>query len=50
MNELAPFPLLQEALQSLSQFGTINTEDVFEQGLRYLVEGMRQSLLGRQQQ
>ena len=49
MHELTPFPLLQQALQSLFQLGTINTEDVFEQGLRYLVEGMRQSLLGKQQ-
>ena len=41
MAEVAPFPLLSEALQGLFTGGTINTEQVFESGLRDLVEGMQ---------
>lgn len=44
MAEVAPFPLLTEALQSLVTVGTINTEKVFEGGLRYMVDGMQASL------
>ncbi|SEQ38483.1 transcriptional regulator, TetR family [Devosia sp. YR412] len=42
--EVAPFPVLAEALKSLVQVGTINTEAVFERGLRYMVDGMQASL------
>jgi TetR/AcrR family tetracycline transcriptional repressor len=44
MAEVAPFPILSEALQTLVQVGTINTEEVFENGLRYMVDGMQASL------
>lgn len=44
MADIAPFPLLTEALQSLFKKGTINTEEVFESGLRYMVDGMQKSL------
>ena len=42
--ELASFPILAEAFQSLEQDGSINTEQAFERGLRYMVEGMKLSL------
>ena len=42
--ELAPFPLMAEAVGSLMQEGTINTEKAFEAGLRYMVDGMRMRL------
>ena len=42
--ELAPFPILAEAFQSLEKDGSINTEQAFERGLRYMVEGMKLSL------
>ena len=45
--ELAPFPILAEAFQSLEQDGSINTEQAFERGLRYMVEGMRLSLASK---
>ena len=38
---VAPYPLLSEALQILINMGTINTEEVFESGLRDMVEGMK---------
>ena len=41
MAEVAPFPLLSQALQGLFTGGTINTEQVFESGLRDLIEGMQ---------
>lgn len=41
--ELAPFPILAEAFASLENRGSINTEQAFERGLRYMVDGMRQS-------
>lgn len=41
--ELSPFPILAEAFRSLEDGGTINTEQAFERGLRYMVEGMRLS-------
>ena len=47
MAELAPFPLLSTALKPLLATGTINTEAVFEGGLAYMIDGMRQSLAGR---
>ena len=47
MAELAPFPLLTEALQSLFKVGTVNTEAVFEGGLRDMVEGMRTRLAAK---
>lgn len=39
--ELAPFPILLEAFHSLEKAGTINTEQGFERGLWYMVEGMK---------
>ena len=42
--ELAAFPILSEAFESLVDLGTINTEKAFEGGLRYFVDGMKQSL------
>lgn len=47
-DELAPFPLLTEAFRSLEKGGSINTEQAFERGLRYMVEGMRGSLGARE--
>jgi TetR/AcrR family tetracycline transcriptional repressor len=47
MAEVAPFPLLSEALQSLVNQGTINTEEVFEAGLKYMVDGMRLGLAAK---
>lgn len=45
--ELAGFPLLSQALESYVTLGTVNTEARFENGLSYLVEGMRQVLQAR---
>jgi TetR/AcrR family transcriptional regulator, tetracycline repressor protein len=42
--ELRPFPILAEAFASLVKGGTINTEQAFERGLTYLVDGMKASL------
>jgi TetR/AcrR family tetracycline transcriptional repressor len=39
--ELSPFPLLKEAFHSLEKAGSINTEQAFERGLGYMVEGMK---------
>jgi len=47
MDEVAPFPILSEALKPLIAGGTINTVGVFEAGLRYMIDGMRQSLARR---
>lgn len=47
MADVAPFPLLSEALRPLFATGSINTEGVFEGGLRYMIDGMRASLEGR---
>jgi len=47
MADIAPFPLLMQALQSLFKVGTINTEEVFENGLRYMVDGMQASLAAK---
>ena len=44
MAEVAPFPVLAEALKPLLGEGTINTESVFERGLAYMVAGIRASL------
>lgn len=41
--ELMPFPILAEAFRSLEKEGSINTEQAFERGLKYMVEGMRLS-------
>ena len=41
--ELEPFPILAEAFRSLEKEGSINTEQAFERGLKYMVEGMRLS-------
>lgn len=38
--EVAPFPLLAKALEPFQTEGTVNTEAVFESGLRYLIAGM----------
>lgn len=46
-DEIAPFPILSEALKPLIAGGTINTVGVFEGGLRYMIDGMRQSLARR---
>ncbi len=42
--ELEPFPILAEAFATLEKGGSINTEDAFERGLNYMVEGMKASL------
>ena len=47
MAEVAQFPLLSIALKPLLAGGTINTEEVFEAGLQYMVTGIRASLAGR---
>ena len=47
MVEVAPYPLLSEALRSLVNLGTINTEQVFESGLTDMVEGMQVRLRGK---
>lgn len=45
--ELAPFPLLADALASFHTLGTVNTEEVFESGLSYLLAGMQEKLRPR---
>jgi TetR/AcrR family tetracycline transcriptional repressor len=45
--ELKPFPILAEAFCSLEKEGSINTEQAFERGLTYMVEGMRLSRAGK---
>lgn len=45
--EIAPFPILAEALEPLIAAGAINTEGVFEAGLAYMVAGIRLSLASR---
>ena len=47
MAEVAPYPLLSEALRSLVNLGTINTEQVFESGLTDMVEGLQVRLRGK---
>jgi len=47
MAEVAPYPLLSEALRSLVNLGTINTEQVFESGLTDMVQGMQVRLRGK---
>lgn len=42
--ELVAFPTLAEAFASLVDHDTINTEKAFETGLRYMIDGMQQSL------
>lgn len=49
MTELAPFPLLTQALRTFSTVGTVNTEAVFEDGLKYLVDGIREKLRLKQE-
>ncbi|AYM59951.1 TetR/AcrR family transcriptional regulator C-terminal domain-containing protein [Agrobacterium fabrum] len=48
MAELAPFPLLANALESFPTVGTVNTEAVFENGLSYLLAGMKEKLREKQ--
>jgi len=45
--ELAPFPILREAFLALEKAGTINTEQAFERGLWYIVEGMKLRAAGK---
>ncbi len=47
MSEVAPFPILTEALQPMLGGGTINTDSVFEGGLAYMLAGMRLALAGK---
>ena len=44
MAEVVQFPLLYQALLPLFSQSTINTEQVFESGLLYMVEGMKAAL------
>lgn len=46
--ELAPFPLLAEALGTFHSVGTVNTEAVFESGLGYLLAGIQEKLRTKQ--
>lgn len=46
--ELAPFPLLAEALGTFHRVGTVNTESVFESGLGYLLAGIQEKLRAKQ--
>ena len=48
MAELAQFPLLAKALESFPTVGTVNTEAVFENGLSYLLAGMKEKLREKQ--
>lgn len=48
MAELTPFPLLAQALRTFNTVGTVNTEAVFEEGLNYLVDGIREKLRVKQ--
>lgn len=45
--ELAAFPILAEAFESLVNAGTINTEKAFESGLGDMVEGTRARLAAK---
>ncbi len=45
--ELRDFPIPAEAVRSLEKEGTINTEQAFERGLGYLIDGMRASLAAK---
>jgi len=45
--ELAPFPIMAQAVDTLVKEGTINTDRAFETGLGFLVDGMRASLAKR---
>lgn len=45
--ELAPFPIMAQAVNTLVKEGTINTDRAFETGLGFLVDGMRASLAKR---
>lgn len=42
--EIAPFPLLAQALESFDSVGTVNTEAMFESGLSYLLAGIEEKL------
>jgi TetR/AcrR family transcriptional regulator, tetracycline repressor protein len=44
LHELAPFPLLSEAIKPMIEGGAINTETVFERGLSYMVAGIKASV------
>jgi TetR/AcrR family transcriptional regulator, tetracycline repressor protein len=46
--ELAPFPLLAKALETFHEAGTVNTEEVFESGLKCLIAGMQETLRTKQ--
>jgi TetR/AcrR family tetracycline transcriptional repressor len=48
MAELAPFPLLAQALATFDEVGTVNTEAVFESGLGYLIAGIQEKLRSKQ--
>lgn len=45
--ELAPFPIMAQAINTLVKDGTINTDRPFETGLGFLVDGMRASLAAK---
>lgn len=45
--DLADFPILREAAQSLLTTGTVNTEKAFESGLRYFIAGIAAGLAAR---
>lgn len=47
LDELKDLPLLAEAVQSLLDEGTINTESAFENGLSFFLDGARLSLAAR---
>jgi TetR/AcrR family tetracycline transcriptional repressor len=47
IDQIAPFPILAEAIGPLLAQGTINTESVFEGGIAYLIDGIRASLARR---
>jgi len=42
--EIAPFPLLAQALENFDSVGTVNTEAMFESGLNYLLAGIEEKL------
>ncbi|MDQ1194654.1 TetR/AcrR family transcriptional regulator C-terminal domain-containing protein [Agrobacterium sp. SORGH_AS 787] len=46
--DIAPFPLLTDALETFREVGTVNTEAVFESGLGYLVAGLQETLRRKQ--
>jgi TetR/AcrR family tetracycline transcriptional repressor len=49
MTEIAPFPVLAEAVGPLLANGSINTESIFEGGLTYMIDGIRAQLAGQPQ-